>query len=48
MKNTCAFTTTKIFLHTIILGIVASFSHFAYNLSGNNVFVGYYKQPEKT
>ena len=30
----------KIFLHTIILGILASISHFAYNLSGNNVIVG--------
>ncbi|WP_346929119.1 DUF6512 family protein [Clostridium sp.] len=40
MKNTCTFTTAKIFLNTIILGIVASFSHFAYNLSGRNLIVG--------
>jgi hypothetical protein len=40
MKNTTTFTTIKIFMHTIILGIVASFSHFAYNLSGKNLIVG--------
>ncbi len=40
MKKTCAFSTTKIFIHTIILGIVASFSHFAYDLSGKNLIVG--------
>lgn len=40
MKNTCTFTTIKIFINTIILGIVASFSHFAYDLSGKNIIVG--------
>jgi len=40
MKNTCTFTTVKIFFHTIILGIIASFSHFAYDLSGKNLIVG--------
>ncbi len=40
MKNTSTFTTVKIFMHTIILGIVASFSHFAYDLSGKNIIVG--------
>jgi hypothetical protein len=40
MKNTCTFATIKIFIYTIILGIVASFSHFAYNLSGKKLIVG--------
>lgn len=40
MKTTCTLTTNKIFVTTIIFGIVASFSHFAYNLSGNNLIVG--------
>lgn len=40
MKKTGGFTTKEIFIHTIILGIVASFSHFAYNLSGKNLMVG--------
>jgi len=40
MENTCAINTIKIFINTIILGIVASFSHFAYNLSGENLIVG--------
>ena len=40
MKNTCTFTTMKILINTILLGTVASFSHFAYTLSGNNVIVG--------
>ena len=40
MKNTCTFTTIKIFINTIILGIIASFSHFVYNLSGNNLILG--------
>lgn len=40
MKNTCTLTQTKIFLNTIILGIVAVFSHFAYDLSGENIIVG--------
>ncbi|MDP4119421.1 MAG: DUF6512 family protein, partial [Bacillota bacterium] len=40
MKNTCTLTTTKIFIHTIILGIAACFSHFAYKLSGENIIVG--------
>lgn len=40
MKKTCTFTVIKILLNTILLGIVASFSHFAYNLSGNNLIVG--------
>lgn len=37
MKNICTFIPIKILLHTIILGIVASFSHFAYDLSGKNI-----------
>lgn len=40
MKNTCALTPLKIFINTIILGVVASFSHFAYKLSGENFIVG--------
>ena len=40
MKNTCTLTTAQIFIDTIIFGIVASFSHFAYNLSGENLIVG--------
>ena len=40
MKNTCTFTPIKILINTIILGIIASFSHIAYNLSGNNIIVG--------
>lgn len=40
MKNTCTFTTIKIFINTIILGIIASFSHFVYNLSGKNLILG--------
>jgi hypothetical protein len=40
MKNACTFSTIRILPHTIILGIVASFSHFAYNLSGKNIIVG--------
>lgn len=40
MKNACTFTTIKIFINTIILGVVASFSHFAYDISGKNLIVG--------
>ncbi len=40
MKNNCALTPLKIFVSTIILGVVASFSHFAYKLSGENFIVG--------
>lgn len=40
MKNACTFTPIKILINTIILGIVASFSHFAYDLSGKNLIVG--------
>lgn len=40
MKNKCALTGWKILLHSIILGAVASFSHFAYELSGYNRFIG--------
>lgn len=40
MNNKCTFSIYKIFLHTIILGIAASFSHFAYDLSGNSLLVG--------
>lgn len=40
MKNRCTFTSAEIFINTIILGIVAVFSHFAYELSGRNLIVG--------
>ena len=40
MKNECALTTLKIFVHTLILSIVASALHFAYTLSGENLFIG--------
>ncbi len=40
MKNTFFFSTIKIFKYTILLGIVACFSHFAYELSGRNPMVG--------
>jgi hypothetical protein len=40
MKNACTFTIIKVLPHTVILGIVATFSHFAYNLSGKNLIVG--------
>lgn len=40
MKNTCTFISSNILLYTIILGLAAVFSHFAYNLSGNNLIVG--------
>lgn len=40
MKKPCTFTPAKIFINTIILGIVASISHFAYDLSGKNLIVG--------
>jgi hypothetical protein len=40
MKNTCTFTTIKIFINTIMFGIIASFSHFAYDLSDKNLIVG--------
>ena len=40
MKNMCLSPTIRIFIHTMILSIIASFSHFAYNLSGRNLIVG--------
>ncbi len=40
MKNMCTSPTIRIFIHTMILSIIASFSHFAYNLSGRNLIVG--------
>ena len=40
MKNTGVFTVVNIFIYTILLGIVAGFSHFAYELSGRNFIVG--------
>ena len=40
MKNMCISPTIRIFIHTMILGIIAGFSHFAYNLSGRNLIVG--------
>lgn len=40
MKNACTFTVNTILINTIILGFVAIFSHFAYNLSGENIIVG--------
>ena len=39
MKNICA-SVIKILIHTIILGMIATFSHFAYDLSGENLIVG--------
>ena len=36
----CIFTNIEILKYTILLGIVASFSHFAYQLSGRNIIVG--------
>ncbi|MFA6948662.1 MAG: DUF6512 family protein [Eubacteriales bacterium] len=40
MSEKCALQTTQIFICTVILGIIASISHFAYQLSGENVIVG--------
>lgn len=40
MKKTCRYGTSFILINTIILGIIASFSHFAFELSGNSVIVG--------
>jgi len=40
MKQNCEYKTSFIIMNTIILGAFASFSHFAYNLSGNSVLVG--------
>ena len=40
MKNKCARTTLEIFVHTLILSIVASALHFVYALSGGNLFIG--------
>lgn len=40
MRSTCTFTPTTIFINTIVLGIFASFSHFAYDLSHENIIVG--------
>lgn len=40
MKNACTLTTVKIFVNTVMLGVFASISHFAYKLSGENLIVG--------
>lgn len=40
MENTCAFRTKNIFISTILLGIIACLSHFAYELSGRSLIVG--------
>ena len=40
MKKTCTFPTIQIIFYTLLLGIVAAFSHFAYELSGRNLIVG--------
>ncbi len=40
MKSTCASTIIRVFIHTILLGTIACFSHFAYNLSGDKLIVG--------
>jgi hypothetical protein len=40
MKKTCDFTTKKILIYTLLLGVIASISHFAYGLSGENIIVG--------
>lgn len=42
MKNKCAFKTIELILYTLLLGIAASFAHFAYNLSGENLIVGFF------
>lgn len=40
MKDKYTFITSNILLNTVILGIAAIFSHFAYDLSGNKLIVG--------
>ena len=40
MENTCDFTLRKFFKYTLLLGLVASLSHFVYELSGKNLIVG--------
>lgn len=40
MNNNCAFSKLQIIVSTLILGVLASISHFAYQLSGNNIAVG--------
>jgi len=40
VKNRCAFTNVEIFINAIILGVLASLSHFVYKLSGKNLIVG--------
>lgn len=40
MNKTCAFSKRTIIFNTIILGIAASLSHFAYEFSGENIIVG--------
>lgn len=42
MGNKCTLTMTEIIIYTIVLGAVASFSHFAYELSGKNQIVGFF------
>ena len=40
MKNRCVFKIHKIFINSIILGVFASFLHFVYKISGNNLIIG--------
>ncbi|MDP4120541.1 MAG: DUF6512 family protein [Bacillota bacterium] len=40
MKQQCKYGTLFVIINTVILGIFASLSHFAYDLSGNSVIVG--------
>jgi len=40
MEKKCEYNTLFVIMNTIILGILASFSHFDYELSGNSIIVG--------
>lgn len=40
MNNNCFFSKLQIIFSTIILGVAANISHFAYQFSGNNIAVG--------
>lgn len=40
MRQNCTFSIIKIIIHTLILGAIACFSHYAYELSGENIIVG--------
>lgn len=40
MNQECKYGTSFIIINTIILGILSSLSHFAYNLSGDSLIVG--------